>query len=180
MKIAVIGKGNVGGTLGQAFAAAGHEVTHGSRSTPIPDALAGAETVVLALPGTAVAGFLEEYGPELDGKLVVDAVNRMGEDKLHSAADVAAKAPGARYARAFNSYGWENFADPTFDGQVGDLFYSSAEADKDAVEQLVDAVGLRPVYLGPDQYDALDGVLRLWFALAVGQGRGRHLAFRVL
>jgi hypothetical protein len=38
----------------------------------------------------------------------------------------------------------------------------------------------RRLYLGPDQQDTLDGVMRLWFTLAVGQGRGRHLAFKVL
>jgi hypothetical protein len=48
------------------------------------------------------------------------------------------------------------------------------------VETLVEAVGLRPAYLGPDQHEVVDGVLRLWFALALGRRRGRHLAFRVL
>jgi hypothetical protein len=33
---------------------------------------------------------------------------------------------------------------------------------------------------GIDDADLLDGVFRLWFALAVGQGRGRHLALKVL
>jgi hypothetical protein len=47
-----------------------------------------------------------------------------------------------------------------------------------AVEALIDAVGLRPVYLGDDQADTLDGLLPVWFTLS--KLRGRHLAFKVL
>ncbi|HUB20969.1 MAG TPA: NAD(P)-binding domain-containing protein [Streptosporangiaceae bacterium] len=64
MKIAIIGTGNIGGTLGRRWLAAGHEVTHGSRDgagqgpggarqTAVGDAIAGADVVVLAVPGRA-------------------------------------------------------------------------------------------------------------------------------
>jgi 8-hydroxy-5-deazaflavin:NADPH oxidoreductase len=76
--------------------------------------------------------------------------------------------------------GWENFADPDFAGTTADLFFSCGNADRPVVEELISTVGLRPVFLGEEHYDTLDGVLRLWFALAVGQRRGRHLAFKVL
>jgi predicted dinucleotide-binding enzyme len=42
------------------------------------------------------------------------------------------------------------------------------------------ARGGRPVYLGAGQEGTVDGLLRLYFALAVQQGHGRHLAFRML
>jgi len=62
MKIAVIGTGKIGGTLGRRWAEAGHEVTYGSRGghgegpggapqTAVADAIADAEVVVLAVPG---------------------------------------------------------------------------------------------------------------------------------
>ena len=65
MKIAIIGTGNIGGTLGRRWLAAGHEVTYGSRDgagegpggarqTAVGDAIAGADVVVLAVPGRAV------------------------------------------------------------------------------------------------------------------------------
>lgn len=42
-------------------------------------------------------------------------------------------------------------------------------------------VGMNPVYLGRvEQVSLVDSVARLWFALAFGQGMGRHLAFKVL
>lgn len=194
MNVAVIGTGNVGGALGRALAGAGQRVWFGSRHpdgqpagaegaevTTVAAALAAAEVVVLTVPGGTVAEFLGEHGAALAGKLVVDAANRIGgQGPAHSAALFAEQAPAARYARAFNTLGWENFAEPRFAGAAADLFYSCAEADRAAVAELISAVGLNPVYVGADQYDLLDGVLRLWFALAVGQQRGRHLAFKVL
>lgn len=182
MDVAVIGTGNVGRTLGKALAAAGHDVRYGSRTPEksVHEALDGAEAVIVAIPGEVVADFARAYAGELDGKVVIDTANKFGDGPGHSAADFAALAPGARYARAFNALGWENFAEPVFDGVVADLFYSADEPDRETVERLITAVGLNPVYLGPGQHDLLDQLMTLWFTLALGQGRGRHLAFKVL
>jgi 8-hydroxy-5-deazaflavin:NADPH oxidoreductase len=190
LTIAVVGTGNIGGTLGRAFAAAGHTVVLGSRhpadgadprEVPVAEALRGADVVVLALPGSAVPAFAQEHAAALAGPLVVDAANTIGGGGPADNHDVLTGAvPGLRYARAFNTLGWENFADPRYGGTPGDLFFSSAEADRAEVETLIEAVGLRPVFVGEGQHEVVDGVLRLWFALAVGQGHGRHLAFRML
>jgi predicted dinucleotide-binding enzyme len=192
MTTAVIGTGFIGGTLGRAFASAGIATVLGSRHpedtsvagdsgatvTTIPDAVAAADTVVLAQPSEAVEDFLR--GTDLTGKLVIDATNNVAASVANHAAAVALHAPQARYARAFNTLGGENFANPEFDGTKADLFFSSTEEDRPTVEELITAVGLRPMYLGDNQQDTVDGVLRLWFALAVGQGHGRDLAFRTL
>jgi 8-hydroxy-5-deazaflavin:NADPH oxidoreductase len=190
LEVAVIGTGNIGGTLGRKFAAAGHRVTFGSRHpaeadgiavTDVATALDGAAVVVLALPGPAAKPFAEEHATALADRLVVDATNSIGGGgPAHSRAAITAAAPTARYARAFNTLGWENFADPVFGDETADLFFSAAEVDRGTVETLITAVGLRPVYVGDGQEDVVDGLLRLWFALAAGQGHGRHLAFRLL
>jgi predicted dinucleotide-binding enzyme len=192
--VAVIGTGRIGGTLGRAFARAGHHVTFGTRGpadgtaagdsgaaeATIPDALAAADIVVLTLPGPAVAGLIAEHTGTLTGKLIIDATNKIGGDgPANSHQDVAA-VPGARYARAFNSLGVENLADPHFGTETADMIYSAPEPDRQPLEDLIRATGLRPVYAGDGAHEVVDGVLRLWFALAIGQGRGRHLAFRVL
>jgi NADP oxidoreductase coenzyme F420-dependent len=65
MKIAVIGKGNIGGTLGSKWRAAGHDVVYGARDgsgqgpggapvRSIGDALEAAEVLLLAVPSQAV------------------------------------------------------------------------------------------------------------------------------
>ncbi|MFJ2779242.1 MULTISPECIES: NADPH-dependent F420 reductase [unclassified Kitasatospora] len=190
--VAVIGAGSVGSSLARAFHAAGLGVVLGARDpAAVPDgpvravgiaeALAGAGTVVLAVMGTAVEELLTEHGGALAGALVVDATNRIGEGGvLHSADTVARLAPGARYARAFSNVGVELFDRPLFDGVPADLLFSSSEADRSAVERLITAVGLRPAYVGPDQYDDLDASLRLWYRLTQVRGGGRHLGWRIV
>jgi predicted dinucleotide-binding enzyme len=194
LAVAVAGTGNVGGTLGRAFARAGHTVVFGSRDGGVDaaagtsarvagfaDAFEGADVVVLAVPGPAVADLVREHAAALAGKLVVDATNSIGGGGPANAhAAIAAAVPTARYARAFNTLGFENLAEPRFGNEVADLFFSASAQDRPVVETLMAAVGGRPVYLGDGQQDVVDGVLPLWFALAIGQGRGRHLAFRVL
>jgi predicted dinucleotide-binding enzyme len=152
----------------------------GGPAESVHQSLDGAEAVIVAIPGHAVADFARAHAAELDGKLVIDAANKFGDGPSHSAAEFAALANCSRYARAFNTLGWANFADPTFDGVVADLFYSADEPDRETVERLIRDVGLNPIDLGPGQHDLLDGVLKLLFTLVSAQGRGRHLALKVL
>ena len=189
MKIAVIGTGKIGGTLGGKWQAAGHDVVYGSRSAggtgpggaPVRDvtaAMEGAEVVLLAVPGGAVAGVISAIGHGLDGKVVVDAVNRMGEPVVNSHAAVVAAAPGARYVRAFNMLGWENFADP-LPGTA--LFFAADPQARTVAEVLITTVGLEPAYVG-DAWAAntVDGALPLWFSLVRQHGGNRKLAFALL
>jgi predicted dinucleotide-binding enzyme len=192
--VAVIGTGFIGGTLGRAFARAGLPTVFGSRRpetdvaaqdsgatvTTVADAVAKSDTLVLAVPTSAVEDLLLTHGDDLAGKLVIDAANNINGPVAHHADLVARHAPQARYARAFNTLGGENLAEPDFQGTRADMFYSASEADRAAMDALIDAVGLRPMYVGEDQADVVDGVLRLWFALAIAQGHGRHLAFHTL
>lgn len=62
-----------------------------------------------------------------------------------------------------------------------DLFYCADAASRPAAEQLIGEIGLRPVYSGDLSAAAIvDGMTRLWFALAMGQGHGRRIAFKLL
>jgi predicted dinucleotide-binding enzyme len=184
MRVAVIGRGNIGGTVGGKLAAAGHDVVYGSRNpdmdaSDITSALAGADAVLLAIPAAAVPPFLDEHGAALETKLVIDATNNVAAPVANAAAAIAVAAPSARYVRAFNALGWENFADPDFDGVAADLFYSAPDADRETVDALIADVGLRPIYLGPDNAEVVDALLRVWFALWQQRGH-RHIALRVL
>ncbi len=190
----MIGTGKIGGTIGRAFAGAGHDVTFGSRR-PYDDPVAGdtaaavrdvrsaaeaGEIVALAVPGTSVADVAADLAETLGGKLVIDCANNLGARTAHSRDQIVAAAAGVRYARAFNTLGVENLADPVFGDEVSDMFFSSTAADRATVEELIRAVGLRPVYVGDGEEDTVDGVLRLWLALALRQGWGRHLGVRLL
>lgn len=189
MKIAVIGTGHIGGTLGERWHAAGHEVVYGSRARSgmgpggapvkaVGDALAGADVVLLAVPGRAVAEVVAANGAALAGKVVIDAVNRIGEPDVNSRAVIAAAAPDARYVRAFNTLGWENFADPHAGAA---LFFAADPSARAAAEELITAVGLEPVFAGDaDASGTVDALLSLWFALVKYNGGDRRVALRIV
>src|SRR5438093_4330454 len=76
MKIAVVGRGNVGGGLGDLWEQAGHEVTRiGKDGGDVTDA----EAVLIAVPGGAVADALDKV-EGLEGKTVIDATNLVGAE----------------------------------------------------------------------------------------------------
>ncbi len=100
---------------------------------------------------------------------------------LHNVDILSARAPGAIQVRAFSTLGWENFADPGIEGAQVDPFYCGDPAACEVADRLIADVGLRPVYVGGlDTAATVDGVTRLWFALAFGQGHGRRIAFKLL
>ena len=201
MKIAILGAKTIGATLGRKWVQAGHTVIFGVRHPDSPDvqdllvalgerasvvltadAIAAGDVVVFAIPGAAVDETVAAHAAALAGKVVIDATNKRGAPVMNSLAAFAAHAPGAQVYRAFNTLGWENFENPRFGDVTADLFYCGPEGDSQAVvERLIADVGLRPLRVGGlDQVQAVDGVASLWFALALGQKRGRHLAFKML
>lgn len=187
MKVAVIGGGRIGGTIGGRWEDAGHDVVYGLRdqskkegAKSIAEALNEADTVLLAIPGNAVEDFIREHAMALDGKVIIDATNNFGGPAMNCWPKVASVVAKAHLYRAFNSYGFDVFVKPEIGGEQADLFYAGPEgAPQNTVEKLISDVGLRPVRVGgTDQADIIDGVLRLWFTLA--QSRGRHIAFKLL
>ena len=102
---------------------------------------------MLAVPGAAAKDVLAALGAALAGKVVIDATNDIqGTGKLHALEELT---DGAHPVRAFNTLGWENFADPVFDGVTADLFYAAEEGHaKEVADRLIADVGLRPVWLG--------------------------------
>jgi predicted dinucleotide-binding enzyme len=186
MRIAIIGAGNIGGTLGGKWSQAGHDVVYGVRNPSgesqqaVAEAVDGAEVVVLAVPGAAAKEVIRSLGQALSGKVVVDATNDVGgSGKLHALDEAA---DGALPVRAFNTLGWECLADPVVGGQRADMLYGADEGPaKDVAEQLIRDIGLEPVWLGGvDAFDVVDSVTRLWFTLVFQRQLGRRLAFKVL
>jgi len=198
MRLAILGAGSIGTTIGRRWQKAGHDVVYGVRDPHsdrykelakeaavegISQALSNADATLLAIPGDAVANLLDVHRESLDGALLLDTTNALSDGRFHRLPLFEARVPDAHVYRAFNTLGWENFADPLIDGERPDLFFSGPEGDlRTTVERLIADVGLRPVYVGAgsDAADLLDGITRLWFTLALRRGHGRHLAFRTL
>ena len=147
MKIAIIGAGNVGGTLGKRWARAGHEVAFGvrdpaearaaalvrdagpgARAASVSEAVREAAVVLLSVPWENAQEALAAAG-DLRGRILIDATNpvaltaeglRQGLVIGHTtsgAEEVARWADGARVVKAFNTTGWQNMADPLYGSQ---------------------------------------------------------------
>ena len=197
--IAVLGAGNIGGTLARKWVAAGHEVTLGARDPEkgsvrdlaqelgiervrLAEAPARADVVLFAVPGVAMSDAISQTGAKIDGKIVIDAANNVSAAVAHSADLISAAAPSALYYRAFNTLGWELFAEPTVDGVQVDHFFCGPDGPSRAVvERLIADVGLRPIWVGgPADSGVVDAMLRIWLTLATKRGYGRHIAFKLL
>ncbi len=188
MQIAIIGAGRIGRTLGEKWTAAGHTVVYGVRTPEQEDeravaaAAATADVVVLAVPGTAAMDVIASLGPTLAGRVVIDATNDVAAPGSGTLRARAALAQGADPVRAFNTLGWENFADPIVGGVRADLLFGADEGrGKEVAEQLIRDIGREPVWLGGvDEFDVVDSVTQLWFTLVFKRQLGRRLAFKVL
>jgi len=198
-RIAIIGSGNIGASLARRWSAKGHELTLGSRDPSKPgvvalaaetgarvsgleDAVSTGDVVVFAIPWAAMEETVAGIGAMLEGRIVIDATNNIRQEPANSAGVILGAAPGAQYFRAFNSYGWELIERPVVGGTQADAFYCGPDgAARAVVEQLIEDVGLHPIRVGgPEQVGVVDGVLRLWIALTMGQGHNRHMALKLL
>lgn len=201
MKIAVLGAGRIGGTLGKKWAQAGHQVAFGVRapddikwrtllesinSTAAVDTVAGAiafgELVLFSIPGTTVHATVEVHAKALNDKIIIDATNRFGSPEISALSTFRAKTPQALLFRAFNSLGWEVFAEPRFGEVRANLLYCGPDNQaRPSIERLISEVGLVPIWAGDlDQIQLVDNLGALWMTLALRRGMGRHLAFQVL
>jgi len=214
MKIAIIGAGNLGGALGRSWAKAGHTIIFGVRdpvggktkpplgeigasasSMVVPDAVRSGDVIVLATPWDAIPDVITAMG-DLRGKIIIDCTNPIflnAEGSLSlslgsstsGAEEIARLATGARVAKAFNTYGWENFADASYPG-YGDLkpvlFYCSDDDEaKEIVEKLAKDLGYEPVETGGlGMARSLEPLALLWTRLAVRRGRNPNFVWGMM
>jgi hypothetical protein len=192
MRFAILGAGNVGGGLGTALARVGHDVVFGVRDPGSPkakaalatapgataavptDAVAHADAVIFALRWDAVAPTVAQL-PALDGRIVIDAMNRLSGDPARSTAqDLAGLLPGARIVKAFNTIGFENLTTARERHTRAAMFVASDDADaKAAVMALAGEIGFEAEDAGPlTNAKALEEMVKVWLALTKRYGRG--------
>ena len=208
MKIAIIGIGNVGGTLGPAWTKAGHDVIFGvrdpnsekvktvldnsgqkARAAGVAEAASAAEIVVFATPWSATQDAVQAAG-NLDGKLVVDCTNPIAPDlkglvigtTTSAAEQVAQWAQGARVVKAFNTTGSGNMANPLYESQPVTMFICGDDPEaREMVARLAEDLGLEPFITGP-LYHAryFEPMAMLWVDMAFLQGKGPDFAYKIL
>lgn len=200
MKIAILGAGNIGGTLGGKWLAAGHEVRFGVRDVNSPKTAAalaraqGAQAVdaktaiqfgdgvLFSVPWKIVAEIARENASVLNGKLLIDATNNFGGPVINNLVTLTEAAPDSRIFRAFNSLGWEVFAQPVLQGQQADMFYSGPDGETRAqIHTLIEEVGINPIWVGDnDRIHLVDTMGALWVHMVFQRGWKRKTAFKVI
>jgi 8-hydroxy-5-deazaflavin:NADPH oxidoreductase len=178
LKIATIGAGHIGGTLGSLWIKAGHPVMFSSRhpeelkdmaaglgplarTGTTAEAVAFADVILLAVPYAALKDIGQEFGKELAAKqLILDASNpivpRDGDIATWAREKGAGLAtlemiPGAKIVRAFNAIGYMKLRDGA-GGANAKVGRPMAGDDTGAIaiaSQLVREAGLEPVVIGP-------------------------------
>jgi len=202
MIVAVIGAGNVGGTLGRAMAAAGHSIRYGLRDPGkaadalrhdrgwwgLPaDAVAGADAVLLATPWAATEAAISSI--DFGGRPLLDATNPIGPGMrlTHGHTDSGGEqvqrwAPSARVVKVFNTTGRENMEAPAY--PTGATLMLACGDDAQAVDvavSLAQDIGFEALAFGPlSNARLLEPMGRAWIELAIVRGQGRNIAFGLL
>jgi NADPH-dependent F420 reductase len=172
MNISIIGAGNVGRALATSALRTGHTVTVSSSNGDTAAKLAeetgaraaesngaavnDADLVVLAVPYTTIVSVLDEIGPALAGKIVVDATNPLKPDYsglategTSGAEEIQARVPSARVVKAFNTAFAARQTDPQIAGvQVDGYVAADDEEAKAIVLELVKGMGFHPIDAG--------------------------------
>lgn len=203
MNIAIIGGGNVGGALAQAFLKAKHHVLIGAKLplsersqklatiigedhfASVESAVRQTEVIILTTPPEAVPLILPQLG-DISGKTIIDATNsfRTKPDPFPTAFHaIKALAKTEKVVKCFNTTGFENLREPNYDGRSIDMFVAGNDHDsKQIAIQLAKDIGFGTCYdFGGDyKVELLEQFALCWINLAIMQGHGRNMAFQIL
>jgi 8-hydroxy-5-deazaflavin:NADPH oxidoreductase len=177
MNIAIIGTGNVGGALATRWAKKGHTIYLGVQDTENFKGRA-----LLENENTFV--LIEQLGDVL-GKTIIDATNAVMKSPepyktvYHCLVDRTA----AEVVKCFNTTGFENMLNPIYDGEGIDMFMAGdSEVAKSVAHQLALDAGFSTCWdFGKaDKVELLEKFALSWINLAIMQGHGRNMAFKVI
>jgi 8-hydroxy-5-deazaflavin:NADPH oxidoreductase len=204
MNIAIIGSGNVGSALAQGLSKAGHTIFFGVRDAAsakaenasglvsnakilsIAEASKQAEVIIVTTPPEAVLNLLAQLG-DVSNKILVDATNSIRtRPEPYPTAFHALKAltKADKVVKCFNSTGFENMSNPVYPNFGGiDMFCAGNDKpSKTTVQQLAKDIGFGECwdFGGDDKVELLEKFALSWINLAIMQGHGRNLAFKVI
>ena len=208
MEIAIIGAGDVGGTLGRLWARKGHQIMFGVRNLQshnvlnlirsidsgvkvgsIGEAASFADVIVLAIPWKAVEETIKSAG-DLSGKILIDPTNPIKADltgliiesSTSAAEEIAKWAKDSKVVKAFNSIGAKTLDNLQFGLVRADAFICGDDfKSKTVVKKLATEIGFDTVDAGPlINARVLEYLALLWIHLAYSQQMGPNIAFKLL
>jgi 8-hydroxy-5-deazaflavin:NADPH oxidoreductase len=201
MNIAIIGTGNVGGALATKWSQKGHSIHLGvndiaqfkgiellknehTKVYSMAEAVAKSEVVLIATPPTAIFDIIDQIG-DVSNKIIIDATNSVAKRPepyatvYHALIDLTK----AEVVKCFNSTGFENMQNPDYNGVAIDMFMAGdSETAKTVAEQLALDAGFGTCidFGKSDKVELLEKFALSWINLAIMQGHGRNMAFKVL
>lgn len=202
MKIAIIGSGNVGGALAQQWVKAGHTVLVGARFplsekniklatiigedrfTAVESAVKQADVVLISTPPTAIFEVLEQLG-DTRNKVLIDATNAImkAPEPYKTVYHCLVDKTTAEVVKCFNTTGFENMLNPVYQGAGIDMFMAGdSNHAKDIAKQLALDCGFASCidFGKSDKVELLEKFALSWINLAIMQGMGRDIAFKVI
>jgi NADPH-dependent F420 reductase len=208
MEIAIIGAGDVGGTLGKIWVKKGHQIMFGVRNLQSPNVLnlirstnsgvkvgtigeaaSFADVIVLAIPWMAVEEGIKSAG-DLSGKILIDPTNPINADltglviesSTSAAEEIARWAKGSKVVKAFNSIGAKTLNNLQFGLVRADAFICGDDYKaKTVVKKLATEIGFDTVDAGPlINARVLEYMALLWIQLAYSRQMGPNIAFKLL
>jgi predicted dinucleotide-binding enzyme len=203
MKIAIIGSGNVGGALAKKWSQKGHIITLGVRDlsnfkgkdllendhinvSSIQEATAQSDIIVLATPALSTIEVTKSLG-DTSGKIIIDTMNIvMGRGPLgfsNTTEAILANTETKDIVKCFNSTGFNNMNNTYYGEQKIDMFVAGDSEKATNIAQLLalDA-GFEKCYSigGNDKFELLEKFAFFWINLAMFQGQGREIGFKLL
>jgi 8-hydroxy-5-deazaflavin:NADPH oxidoreductase len=191
MKVAIIGKGNVGTAIGKGLVANGYEIKFGHRDPKesVAEATKWGELIILAVPYGAIKDSVKELGSAADGKILIDVTNAIASNgdlaigfATSAAEELQKKLPKAKVAKAFNTV----FAANQSTGKIGkeQLTFFVASDDSEAkrvVMKLGRDIGFEPVDAGPLRSARyLEPMAMLIIDLAYNLGMGTDIGYKIV
>jgi predicted dinucleotide-binding enzyme len=159
MKIAIIGKGNVGSALAEGLKRAKHEVRFASRDPkePVRAVVEWGDAVILAVPWTAHKNVVTDGGRSFDGKTVVDVSNVLTPSfelaigfTTSGAEELQKMLPKANVVKAFNTVFAQNMSSGRLQGERLAVFLAGDDLrSKDIVRKFAEDIGFDCIDAGP-------------------------------
>lgn len=204
MKIAIIGSGNVGGTLAKKWIKTGHTVLVGARFplseknkklateigedhfTSFESAVKQCDIILISTPAPATVEVVKSLG-DTTGKIIIDAMNivmnRGPQGFSHTTDAILNNTQTRDVVKCFNTTGFNNMLNPTYGDAALDLFVAGdSEKGKAAAIQLSKDAGFEECYDigGNDKFELMEQFAWFWINLAMFQGHGREIGFKLL
>lgn len=203
MKVAIIGTGNVGGALATKWSKAGHEILLGVKDEEnfkgkqlltnantsihtVTEAVSQAEVILIATPASVAIAVAQSLGDTTD-KVIIDTMNIVrgnGPEGYRNTAEALLDHTATNeVVKCFNTTGYNNMEDTLYgDHQIDAFTAGDSTKGKEVAAQLAIDAGFGACYDigGNDKFELMEQFAFFWINLAMIQGHGRDIGFKLL